>query len=254
MHRHSPENSPPPICRLINDPGEWALFLDFDGTLVDLAESPDAIRVPPQLPALLFALDERFGGALAILTGRTLENLDHHLPAEKLAAAGQHGAERRLHAGAHEAAAASPALAVARNEMERFRTEHPGVLVEDKGASLALHYRAAPAAREALVAFAEAMVSASAGALELIHGKAVCELRPAGASKGRALQAFLAEPPFAGRRPLVLGDDVTDEDAFAVALDAAGVAIKVGAGATQAQWRLASPVAARAWLAEILER
>ncbi len=245
---------PPPIAQLVGEPGGWALFLDFDGTLVDLAASPDAIRVPAQLPASLNGLRDRFGGALAILTGRALTDLDRHLAGAKLAAAGQHGTERRLHPGRHETVAESPALAPARIEFERFRVEHPRVFLEDKGASLALHYRAEPEARGALVTLAEKMAAASAGTLETIHGKAVCELRPSGASKGRALRAFLAESPFAGRRPLVLGDDVTDEEAFAAALDAAGEAIKIGEGATCAHWRFATPVAARVWLAGILDR
>ncbi|MGH8226213.1 MAG: trehalose-phosphatase [Gammaproteobacteria bacterium] len=245
---------PPPIAQLVSDPGEWALFLDFDGTLVDLAASPDAIQVPPALSPLLSDLRERFGGALAVLTGRALADLDRHLPGARLAAAGQHGAELRRHPQDRETVVESPALGAARIEFEHFGAEHPGVFMEDKGASLALHYRAAPEARAVLVALAETAAAASAGTLELIHGKAVCELRPAGSDKGRALRGFLAVPPFAGRRPLVLGDDVTDEEAFAAALNAGGAAIKVGEGATCAHWRLATPATARTWLAGILER
>lgn len=241
--------APPPLERFIKGPERWALFLDFDGTLVELAPSPDAIRVPPRLPVLLSEVSERFDGALALITGRALADLDRHLKGIKFAAAGQHGTEWRVHPERYEPPPETPELAAARAGLGRFLAGHPGVLAEDKGASLALHYRGAPAARADILALAEKMVEASSGALELIEGKAVCELRLSGASKGRVLRVFLAEPPFAGRRPLVLGDDVTDEEAFAAALDATGAAIKVGEGETRAGWRLATPAAARAWLA-----
>ncbi|MGH8426591.1 MAG: trehalose-phosphatase [Gammaproteobacteria bacterium] len=241
---------PPPLAQLTAKPVEWALFLDFDGTLVELAESPSAIRVPSELPKLLHNLIRRFDGAVAILTGRSLADLDRHLPSLTLPAAGQHGAERRLHDGQAEAAEQAPALAEARAELQRFVTRHPGVLMEDKGASLALHYRGNLKAQTVLAELAETIAARSGGALEVISGKAVYELRPAGSSKGGVLRAFLAEPPFAGRCPLVLGDDVTDESAFAVALALGGTAVKVGDGASLAPWCLPAPAAVRRWLGE----
>ncbi|MGH8273324.1 MAG: trehalose-phosphatase [Gammaproteobacteria bacterium] len=244
--------APPPLRELIGNANDWALFLDFDGTLLDLAERPDAIRVPADLPRLLHDLAQRFGGAVAILTGRALANLDRHLPEPELAAAGQHGAEWRLAGQGAIAEVDRQALAGPRAEIKRFSATHPTVLVEDKGASIALHYRAAPEARAEVDALAETLVGASGGALEAISGKLLCELRPAGANKGRALRNFLAQAPFAGRRPLVLGDDVTDEAAFAAALVLGGSAIKVGEGESRAPWRLHDPKAAHAWLAAAL--
>ncbi len=249
--RTSPAPSPE---HLMGVPGEWALFLDFDGTLVELAASPDAIRVPVGLPDLLKGLVERFDGAVAILTGRALDDLDGHLPGFACSAAGQHGAERRLRPGRRALVAEVPALAATRRGIEDFRAAHPALFVEDKGASIALHYRAEPVMREAVLALADRAAAAAGGALERIDGKFVCELRPAGSNKGAALAAFLAEAPFAGRRPLAIGDDLTDEAAFAAAFEANGSAIKVGEGETRAPWRLTDPGAVRAWLARALDR
>ncbi len=243
--------SPPPLSELV-DNDKRALFLDFDGTLLDLATSPDAIFVPEELPSLLRRLHERLDGALAILTGRSLADLDGYLPGLELPAAGQHGAERRLHSGDVASTVLTSALAAARGEIAQFKAAHSAILVEDKGASLALHYRSAPEQHGAIAGLSRRLVAESDGALEVIEGKAVCEIRPAGSNKGAALRALLAEAPFGGRLPLALGDDVTDEAAFGAALAANGQAIKVGDGPTEAGWRLADPAAVRAWLAQAL--
>ncbi|MGH8161718.1 MAG: trehalose-phosphatase [Gammaproteobacteria bacterium] len=252
MSARSNGNQPPP-GDLVGTPGQWALVLDFDGTLVELAASPDAIRVPAGLPRLLKGLFAHFGGAVAILTGRALGDLDEYLPGLSLPAAGQHGSERRLHPGQRAFVADVPALERVRREIAGFQVAHPALQVEDKGASIALHYRAAPAMREAVLTLADRLTEAAGGALEQIEGKCVCELRPTGSNKGGALAAFLAEAPFAERRPLAIGDDLTDEAAFAVALEAKGDAIKVGTGETRASWRLGDPREVRAWLAQILD-
>lgn len=232
----------------MNEPDKWALFLDFDGTLLELAERPDAIEVPPGLAQLLDRLYRLFGGALAVITGRRLADLDRYLALGNLPAAGQHGGELRRGSGRVQVLEADGLTDPLRERLARFAAAHVGVVCEDKGNSIALHYRAAPEQEQALTALAEAATRERPGRLEVIRGKAVCELRPVGINKGSAVRAFLTGSPFHGRWPLMIGDDRTDEDAFAVALESGGMAIKVGAGGSLARWRLADPAAARGWL------
>ena len=258
MHESSPSVSPPqsaappPLLSVAGDAGRWALFLDFDGTLVELAPTPEAIVVPSRLPGLLQALSGRFSGALALVTGRSLSNLDRHL-GRSFPAAGQHGAQWRFVPDQPPRERHEPALEAARRRVHELAGSRPGLVVEDKGATLAVHYRAVPEAGREVHAELEALARASSGALEVISGKSVCEIRPAGADKGAALDTFLGTPPFAGRLPLMLGDDVTDEAGFAAALRAGGAAIKVGEGESLAPWRLPTPSSVLTWLSEALE-
>ncbi|MDN5864493.1 MAG: trehalose-phosphatase [Gammaproteobacteria bacterium] len=245
------DRSPPPLRELIGDGNDWALFLDFDGTLVALAARPDAIQVPRELPALLRRLERVFDGALAILSGRALRDLDRYLPGLKLPASGQHGVECRFEAHRDATVMDASALEAIRSGIHTFASRIPGLLVEDKGASIALHYRAAPDAEAAVRHQVDVWVAASRGALEYVDGKCLREIHPAGVDKGAALRMFLDEPVFRGRRPLVLGDDVTDEAAFDAAHTLDGAALKVGAGDSHADWRLQSPACARDWLAEV---
>ncbi len=245
--------APPPLLSVAGDAGRWALFLDFDGTLVELASTPEAIVVPSRLPALLQALSSRFSGALALVTGRSLCNLDRHL-GMAFPAAGQHGAQWRFAPDQLPRERHEPALEAVRRRVHELTKAWPGLVVEDKGATLAVHYRAVPEAGLPVRAALEDFARASAGALEVIAGKSVCEIRPAGADKGAALETFLSTPPFAGRLPLMLGDDVTDEAGFAAALRAGGAAIKVGEGESLAPWRLPAPSSVRSWLSEALEK
>jgi len=235
-------DAPPPLLQAEKP----ALFLDFDGTLVALAERPGSIRVPPRLPPLLDRLAAALHGRLAILTGRSLADLDSHLRAPHLAAAGSHGLELRV--GGRAGGAAPPAgLAAARAALARFADTDTGLIVEDKPASVALHYRLAPA-REAEALALAAEVAERTG-LAVQPGKMVVELRPVGADKGDALRALMAEPVFAGARPWVVGDDLTDEHAFRAAADLGGSGILVGAPrASAAAWRLADVAAVHAWL------
>ncbi|MBV9932124.1 MAG: trehalose-phosphatase [Alphaproteobacteria bacterium] len=237
-------DSPPPQLEIDGD----ALFLDFDGTLVALADTPGDISVPSQLPKLLGRLAARLGGRLAILTGRALADLDSHLGCADLAGAGSHGLELRPAPGTRRVAPPPPGLAAARAALAAFAAAAPGLLVEDKPAGVALHYRLAPARETEALALAD-RVAARTG-LAVQRGKMVVELRPPGADKGDALRVLMAEPPFAGARPVVVGDDLTDEHAFRAAAALGGFGVLVGAPRdSAAAWRLADVDAVHAWLA-----
>jgi trehalose 6-phosphate phosphatase len=232
-------------------PDQAALFLDFDGTLAEIAPRPQDVRVPAALPGLLARLRDRLGGALAIITGRPVAEIDHFLAPLRLAVAGVHGAEGRQADGRHwqlMPAGLGPALARA----EALAAAHPALLLERKGMALALHYRAAPHL-EALCLETLAQAARETPDVELMRGKCVVELKPSGASKGRAIEAFMREPPFARRRPVFIGDDVTDEAGFETVLRLGGEGIKVGAGASLAPHRLADPQAVFEWLAAWVE-
>jgi trehalose 6-phosphate phosphatase len=235
--------APPPLAEVQGA----ALFLDFDGTLVALAQRPDAIAVPPHLPPLLDRVATLLGGRLAILTGRALADLDSHLRAPHLAASGSHGLERRAADGGASAAAPPPALEDARAALARFAASDASLIVEEKPASVALHYRLAPGREAEALALADGIARQTG--LRAQRGKMVVELRPPGADKGDALRALMAEPPFAGARPLFVGDDLTDEDGFRAAADLGGFGILVGAPRdTAAAFRLADVAAVHAWL------
>jgi trehalose 6-phosphate phosphatase len=214
-----------------------AFFIDFDGTLVAIAPRPDLVRVEPGVIALLRGLAARFGGAVAVVTGRPLAAVDALLAPLKLPIAAEHGSVRRDAAGVvhgNSKSAANVALVAAR--LEPLVEANPGLLLERKMASVALHYRQRPELGQIC---ADAVQAAIAGLPELsvLPGKMVYEVRPHGADKGTAVGAFLGEAPFAGRVPVYIGDDVTDEHAFAAVNARGGVTIKVGDGKTRAQYR-----------------
>ena len=229
--------------------GGCALFVDFDGTLADLAPRPDAVAVLPGLTDTLKALHERLDGALAVVSGRPIEQLDRLLVPLVLPCAGVHGAERRQANGEvmRVESTLETVLEDVAREADALAARHPGLLVERKPGALALHYRLAPAFEAACLALMELAVDRYRG-LTLLHGKQVVEAKPRGASKGYAVEAFMAEAPFSGRKPLFAGDDVTDEAGFAAVQRLGGCGIKVGPGTTQAQWRLPDPAALRQWL------
>jgi len=227
-----------------------ALFLDFDGTLAEIAPRPDAVQVEPGLVETLERLRDRLGGALAIVTGRPVSVIDAFLAPSRLDAAGLHGVECRVGGSLSGGRAEDhPEL---RRQVERLHAESRAladVLIEDKGASVAVHWRLASAADAAR---AEALVKEAAealgGAYRLQLGKAVGEIVPAQATKAHAIRAFLEQPPYAGRRPVFFGDDRTDEIAFASVYEDGGIAVRVGDGDTVASRRLPDPVAVRALL------
>jgi trehalose 6-phosphate phosphatase len=227
-----------------------ALFLDFDGTLVELAESPEAIAVPEGLPALLERLSARLDGRVALISGRSIADLERHLPLSQIAVSGSHGLELRLGGAAPAGPPPPPGLSEARDALHAFAAGQEGLLVEEKPASVALHFRQA-AGREAEAAALCSDVAERTG-LSVQPGKMVIELRPPGADKGDALRQIMTEPEFAGARPLFVGDDWTDEHAFAAAAELGGGGILVGAArATAAHWRLDDVAAVAAWLESV---
>lgn len=227
-----------------------ALFLDIDGTLLDFASRPDAVVVDPTLPPLLHRLRADLDGALALLSGRPLEQVDA-LFGQDGAAAGLHGAHLRHADGRIERDAVDAArhAALVQAAQQRTRT-WPGVFVEDKHDAIALHWRNAPAFAELVQHVATQLLLETGDGYELLPGHAVVEIKPRGANKGRALDALMHEPPFAERMPWMIGDDVTDEHAFAAAIAHGGAAIRVGAPRqTQARFALGTPRDVRDWLA-----
>ncbi len=224
-----------------------ALFLDFDGTLVELAETPDAISLSPHLPALLKTLCRQLDGRIAIVSGRSIGDLEKYLDCSGLAVSGSHGLELRLADGTHLPLFVPRPFDGVRDELAALSAETPGLLLEEKPAGLALHYRLAPQEERRVVAFMERLAAHHGLALQL--GKMVAELRPPGADKGDAVRALMAEPPFAGARPVAVGDDITDEHAFEAAATMGGTGVLVGeARATAAAYRLPSVAAVAEWL------
>jgi trehalose 6-phosphate phosphatase len=228
-----------------------ALFLDYDGTLVPIAPTPAEARADDEVRVLLAALAERLAGALGVVSGRPVADIDGFLAPLRLTVAGLHGLElRRRDGGLVELAAAGGALAPVRAAFAAFAARSPGTLVEDKRLSLALHYRQAPAFERDAVELATRLAGASGGTLRLQRGKMVVELLPAGRDKGRASEDLLALPDFAGRVPVFVGDDVTDEAGFRAANRLGGTSVRVGPvdGATEAAHQLADIAGLRGWL------
>lgn len=235
--------SPGPI-----DPARDALFLDFDGTLAEIAPTPDDARLSEAMEAALHQVRERLGGRLAIISGRSVAVLERLVPVPGLALAGVHGLEIRHGDGRLDRPSPSPALAVARQRLEALAAREPGLLIEDKQLSVAVHYRAAPGL--APIAHARARWLAEQLGLSIQTGKMVIELRQPGSDKGMAIGRLLATPPFAGFRPLFVGDDDTDEAAFAEAGAQGGAGIRVGppAPGTAASHALPDVAAVQQWL------
>lgn len=200
---------------------------------------------------LVARLRDAAGGALALISGRPIAGIDRLFSPLKLAAAGQHGAERRGARGevvrmdlpVQEMRKAADAIA-------GFAARHEGLVFENKGLSMALHYRLAPHLGGAAEAAVREAAAGLGGALEVQSGKMVVEAKPAGRDKGRAIEEFMREAPFAGRVPVFIGDDLTDEHGFEVVNRLGGHSVKVGEGPSAARWRLETPAAVRAWLSE----
>ena len=227
----------------------WALFLDLDGTLVELVDHPDHIAVDDALRIRLETLTDLLDGAVAVISGRSIDDLDRHLNLPSLAMSGQHGAEWRQSLGDRQIAGEhQDALSAVRQQVREQVERDDALYLEDKGASLALHYRHRPEAGDRLKHDLSAMVDDYSDFLELHQGKFVCEIKGQGYDKGVALKRFLATPPFADRCPIFIGDDRTDEDGFRVVNAHHGMTIKVGTGESIAGSRLSGPAAVHAWL------
>ena len=236
---------PPPL-----DP-HAALFLDIDGTLLEIAPRPEDVRVPSDLPSLLRDLAAQRDGALALVSGRPLAEIDRLFEPWRGAAAGLHGGELRRPDGRLDRGPnpAAKALARLRSQLAALPAADPRLTLEDKGETLALHYRAAPECGPQIRRFAAAAARCEPQ-LRAICGKMVVEFQPRGIDKGRAIAAFMAELPFAGRPAMFVGDDATDEDGFAEICRCGGVAVQVGPPAPSvARYGLPDVPALHRWLA-----
>jgi trehalose 6-phosphate phosphatase len=231
----------------------WAVFLDIDGTLIDIADTPDEIVVPPELPKHLDQLSRLLGGALALVTGRALPYADKLFSPHQFPIAGLHGAERRSASGTIDRIEPSGAFEELKTAIAGQVRQWPGILVEDKGLAIAAHYRQAPEYQQEVEAIMTHYLDLAGPDFTLQRGKMVLEIRPSRASKGEALKAFLSEQPFAGRTPIAIGDDVTDEAMFRVANELGGHAIRIveTPAETVAKWTLSSAAELREILATV---
>jgi trehalose 6-phosphate phosphatase len=233
-------------AEMMSDRQGFALFLDFDGTLVDIAERPDEVRVDPALPPALDRLQQRLDGALALVSGRPIAFLDQRFSPFRFDAAGLHGIEHRL------AGRLSPCNPddhpVLRAEVARLveaTIAHPGLLIEDKGCSVAVHWRIVPHLAEFARTLAQRAADALGADYRIQYGKAVAEILPAASGKGRVIETFLREAPYRGRTPIFIGDDLTDEQGFEAVNAAGGLSVRIGAGETAARQRLETPAMLR---------
>jgi trehalose 6-phosphate phosphatase len=223
-----------------------------DGTLLELARTPDAVHVESATLDLVHGVHVITGGALALVTGRSIEDIDRLFGGAPLPIAGQHGLERRDDDGVWTVDESSAAgMEIARRRLTDIADAFDGLLLEDKGRSLALHYRAAPELESYVLECVRSLGEDLGDEYAIQVGKYVVELRPAGTDKGEAIRAFMEEAPFAGRTPVFIGDDLSDEHGFAVVNEMNGYAVKVGEGATIARWRLPDVQAVERWLLSI---
>jgi trehalose 6-phosphate phosphatase len=229
-----------------------AVFLDIDGTLLELAATPDGVLVDADVATLMPALSRRLSGALALITGRTLAGADRLFPGLALPVAGLHGLVRRSADGSVHAQPAPPGMTGLRGELASFAARHGGLLLEDKGSTLALHYRQAPRLASHVYRTMRARVASAGAAWRLQPGKAMVEIGPRGRDKGTAIREYMTEPPFRGRVPVFVGDDATDEHGFAAVVAMGGWGVKVGRGPTLANYRLRDVTAVREWLGAVL--
>jgi len=244
-----PDVAPPRSCDL----GALALLLDVDGTILDVAPTPQSVRVPPDLPPVLSALSRRTGGALAFVSGRPLADLDRIFAPLQLPAIGGHGAELRVAAGEPPMPGRISALDSAlKRKFAAIAGAGSGIIVEDKGYSLALHYRLAPDKGPLVRQLAEQVCADQpASEIELLPGKSMVEIKQAGFDKASAVRELMSHPPFAGRRPVFVGDDVTDRSVFAAMPEFRGIAICVGAKLASVDYAFDRPSDVRRWLEQL---
>jgi trehalose 6-phosphate phosphatase len=248
MSEIDPHLPPPPFTT------HWALFLDVDGTLLEHAPQPQEVRVSPRLMVLLRALSHAPGAAIALISGRSVEDLDQLFAPLQLPAAGQHGAERRSADGTmhRQPLTLEEKLATAEPFVARLVERHAGLVAENKGLSLALHYRRAPELKPVVEREMHALARGLDDGFEILEGKYVIEIKPSGRDKGTAIAEFMAEEPFVGRTPAFLGDDISDEYGFTLVNANGGHSVKVGTGPSVARWRLSNASAVHHWLGAAL--
>ena len=234
--------------------GEIALLLDIDGTLLDLMPTPREVWVPPGLSKTLNGLLEKTSGALALVSGRSLNDIDLIFAPDQFPSVGGHGAEMRLSADNEAVATHAPPLdKELKRRLATIAKLSPGILLEDKGYSLALHYRLAPHAEKAIYE-AVSLIRADLpnAPIEVLPGKCVCEIKHSGFTKASGVRELMTHEPFKGRKPLFIGDDVTDETVFAIMPDFDGVAFSVGRRAQGVAGHFDTPGDVREFLARLL--
>jgi trehalose 6-phosphate phosphatase len=234
---------------------QMALLLDIDGTLLDLAPTPREVWVPPGLAETLDRLRIRTAGALALVSGRSLNDIDLIFAPERFPGVGGHGAEMRLSTDSEAVATHAPPMDKdLKGRLAAIAKLSPGILLEDKGYSLALHYRLAPHAEKAIYE-AVSLIRADLpnAPIEVLPGKCVCEIKHSGFNKATGVVELMAHEPFKGRRPIFIGDDVTDESVFAIMPDFGGFAFSVGRRAQGVAGHFDEPRDVREWLAHLLD-
>src|SRR5437773_2013912 len=249
-----PETVPVPRS-LVPHLSETAVLLDIDGTLLDLAPTPREVWVPPGLAKTLHRLHRRTNGALALVSGRSLNDIDLIFAPEQYPAVGGHGAEMRVAADSEAVATHAPPMdKELKRRLAAIAKLSPGILLEDKGYSLALHYRLAPHAEKAIYA-AVSLIRADLpnAPIEVLPGKCVCEIKHSGFNKATGVRELMMREPFKGRRPFFIGDDVTDETVFAIMPDLDGLAFSVGRRAKGVAGHFDAPSDVREFLAHLLD-
>jgi trehalose 6-phosphate phosphatase len=237
---------------LVPDLRKSAILLDIDGTILDLAPSPRQVWVPPGLRRTLARLNELTGGAVALVSGRPLAEIDLIFAPLQLAAIGGHGAEMRITPDAEPMKRATSLSSTLKRKLAAINELGPGILVEDKGYSLALHYRLAPEKGAIVRAEVEAIcATAVPGTVEILSGKQVYEVKPAGINKGNAVCELMSHPPFTGRNPIFVGDDTTDEPVFGIISQFGGLGFSVGRFVAESNGHFDEPESVRAWLTRI---
>ena len=250
----APDAVPVPSS-LVPHLSETAVLLDIDGTLLDLAPTPREVWVPPGLAKTLHRLHQRTNGALALVSGRSLNDIDLIFAPDQFPAVGGHGAEMRIEADSEAVAAHAPPMdKELKRRLAAIARLSPGILLEDKGYSLALHYRLAPHAEKAIYA-AVSLIRADLpnAPIEVLPGKAVCEIKHSGFTKATGVRELMTHEPFRGRRPFFIGDDVTDETVFAIMPDLDGLAFSVGRRAKGVAGHFDAPSDVREFLAHLLD-
>jgi trehalose 6-phosphate phosphatase len=237
---------------LPSDPRNCALLLDIDGTILDLAPSPPQVWVPAGLRQTLARLADMTGGAVALVSGRSINDIDLIFSPLQIAAIGVHGAEMRSSGDGDVQMRAAPLSKALKRRLAAIAELGPGILVEDKGYSLALHYRLVPEKGPAVLAAADKIrAEAAQEAVEILPGKLVVEVKPAAINKGSAVSDLMRHKPFAGRRPIFIGDDTTDLSVFGIIPQFGGRAYSVGGIVADVDGHFATPEAVRTWLARI---